>query len=366
MRFTLPRGLGVSGVARSAVSAGAMLLVAATVVQAQDRGGRDGGPRGGGGGGDRGPSIQREAPRMERTQPRAEQRTQRPERAEQPRRERSESRQAEPRREKQPQRAERERQRDNDARRERAQRQEQRNEQRKQAEPKQRPDRDTKQAAPKRDERPDRAAGRKGGGDRDNNQARNGDRQGSQQVKRVQASNEQRVRVRERIFHDRNVRRISRRDFGVGLTIGAHVHRRHHLHRMTPAILAFAPAYSGYSYVVVDDTICIVDPVSYTIVDVIPSSIEYASGGPDERHQLVLSAEEMHFIFASVPRDRTADVRIRLALGAEVPISVDLERFPDGVISRVPQVDNFRFIVVDDDVVVVDPYDRSVALVITE
>jgi hypothetical protein len=138
-----------------------------------------------------------------------------------------------------------------------------------------------------------------------------------------------------------------------------------HLHRLTPAILAFAPIYAGYSYLVIDDEICIVDPATYYVVDVIPSTVEYAGGG-SSRPQLVLSAEDMRFIYASVPKDRPVDVRIRLALGAEIPARVDLERFPGGVIDRVPQVEGYRYIVVEDDVVIVDPRDRSVALVITE
>ena len=36
------------------------------------------------------------------------------------------------------------------------------------------------------------------------------------------------------------------------------------------------------------------------------------------------------------------------------------------MIDRVPQLEGYRYIVVEDDVVIVDPNDRSVALVITE
>ena len=36
-----------------------------------------------------------------------------------------------------------------------------------------------------------------------------------------------------------------------------------------------------------------------------------------------------------------------------------------GVTDRVPQVEGYRYIVVEDDVVIVDPQDRLVALVIT-
>ena len=38
---------------------------------------------------------------------------------------------------------------------------------------------------------------------------------------------------------------------------------------------------------------------------------------------------------------------------------------PVGVTDRVPQVEGYRYIVVEDDVVIVDPQDRLVALVIT-
>ena len=172
--------------------------------------------------------------------------------------------------------------------------------------------------------------------------------------------------MRDRIFRERSVDRIKGRDFRAKVIVGTHIEQRHrrHLHRLTPAILAFAPIYAGYSYLVVDDEICIVDPATYYVVDVIPSSAEYAAG--PSRPQLVLSAEEMGFIYASVPKDRPVDVRVRLALGAEVPGRVDLELFPGGVIDRVPQVESYRYIVVADDVVIVDPRDRSVALVITE
>jgi hypothetical protein len=48
----------------------------------------------------------------------------------------------------------------------------------------------------------------------------------------------------------------------------------------TPALIAFAPLYASYSYIVVDDTICIVDPVSYDIVGVIDEGSFETAGPP--------------------------------------------------------------------------------------
>jgi hypothetical protein len=326
------------------------------VAQAQDRG--DKGQHGGGGGqggaaraAPRAAAPQRAAPRVERSQPRVERAPQH-RTVERPKRERAQ--QVERQRERNVQRAERQ-QREQKQQVERRQREQQQRAERQQREQKQsaeRQQREQQQAA----ERRQRTEGKRAGAP---------ERTGPQQVNRIQASNEQRKSVRDRIFHEGHVDRIHAKDFGGRLIVGARVDRRHyrHLHRLTPAILALAPIYAGYSYLVVDDDICIVDPATYYVVDVIPSSVEYAGGS--SRPQLALSAEEMSFIYASVPKDRPVDVRIRLALGAEIPGRVDLERFPVGVTDRVPQVESYRFIVVEDDVVVVDPQDRSVALVIT-
>jgi hypothetical protein len=347
-------------------AAGVLLLGAGAVGFAQAQ---EGEPRGRGGGGGGAGAVreapraapQRAAPRVERSQPRVERRAvERPqrERAQQVQRQRErnveraqrsqrqQQQQVERRQRDQQQSAERQ-QRDQRQRAERQQREQQQAAQRRQRE-------QQKQAAPKQIDRPE------------GKQAGSPERAGPQQVNRVQASDEQRKGVRDRIFRERRVDHIRARDFRAKVAIGTRIERRHHrhVHRLTPAILAFAPIYAGYSYLVVDDEICIVDPETYYVVDVIPSSVEYASGL--SRPQLALSAEEMGFIYASVPKDRPVDVRVRLALGAEVPGRVGLERFPGGVIDRVPQVESYRYIVVEDDVVIVDPKDRSVALVITE
>lgn len=185
-----------------------------------------------------------------------------------------------------------------------------------------------------------------------------------QPVSRANVSDEQRRIVRERLLRQR-VQRVPRSRIGMPLSIGSHIPRHHRLHRLSPAILALAPPYSGYSYLVVDDTVCIVDPETYAIVDILPATFEQAQG--PARPALALSGEQMRFIYANVPKDRArADLRIRLALGAEIPRGVDLFAFPEIVIGQVPLVEPYRYLVVENDVVIVDPADRSVVLVIPD
>jgi hypothetical protein len=145
----------------------------------------------------------------------------------------------------------------------------------------------------------------------------------------------------------------------VNVSVGARIPRSVRLHPLPAVILSSAPSYRGYSYFVeADDTIVIVDPRTYVVVDVIPASTRAAG--------LRLTPDQMRLIYRSVPKDRTADVRVRLALGAEVPASVTLLRFPGDIRAQVPEVSRYRYIVAGRDVVIVDPDDREIALVISE
>jgi Protein of unknown function (DUF1236) len=178
----------------------------------------------------------------------------------------------------------------------------------------------------------------------------------------VQVSEQQRTGVRERLTKESRVERTKVR---LSANVGATIPRSVRLHVLPVAIISLAPAYRGYSYIVLEDeTICIVDERTYLIVDVIPAGAQRADRR--DRQQLALSTEQMRFIFSSVPKDGAAHVRVRLALGAEVPRDVELRDFPAVVLGRVPEVGRYRYIVAGSDVAIVDPNDNAVVLVINE
>ena len=185
------------------------------------------------------------------------------------------------------------------------------------------------------------------------------------QAGRVQVSEEKRSGVRERIVKEKGVERVQRSRINVSINIGTTLPRSVRLHRFPVTVVSFEPAYRDYSYVLLDDdTIVVVDERTYVIVDVIPAGTQRADR-PGRMH-LTLSQEDMRFIYRTVPKGRTANVRVRLALGAEVPRDVELIDFPAEVVERVPDVRRYRYIVTENDVVLVDPDDHQVALVINE
>jgi hypothetical protein len=180
---------------------------------------------------------------------------------------------------------------------------------------------------------------------------------------RVQVSEEQRTNVRERLVKET---RVEKTRINVSVNIGTAIPRSVRLHTLPVAIVAIAPAYRGYSYVLLEDeTIVIVDPRTYVIVDVIVVDARRAER-PAGRAQLTLSPEDRRYIYTTLPKDRAADVRVRLALGAEVPRNVELLTFPAEVATRVRAVERYRYIVSGNDIAIVDPSDFSVVLVINE
>jgi uncharacterized protein DUF1236 len=135
------------------------------------------------------------------------------------------------------------------------------------------------------------------------------------------------------------------------------------LYPISREVISFFPYYRDYSYFVVGDEICIVDPRTYVIVDVIDQG--YWAAPRPQMAGLSLSPAQIAFVRDSIPPDfPEADVRLRLALGAEIPPDVELYAFAATVLDRAPVLQDYKFLVAADQIVIVDPRDRSIALVI--
>ena len=144
--------------------------------------------------------------------------------------------------------------------------------------------------------------------------------------------------------------------------VGRRVPHNVHLFPISGEVISFFPYYRDYSYFVVGDEICIVDPPTYEIVDVIDEG--YWRGRPQVAG-LRLSSVQIALVRDSVPPDfPETHIRLRLALSAQIPGDVELYELPQIVLARVPELREYRFLVADEQIVIVDPRDRSIALVI--
>jgi hypothetical protein len=146
--------------------------------------------------------------------------------------------------------------------------------------------------------------------------------------------------------------------------VGHRIPRNVRLFAIPAGVISFFPYYRDYRYFIVEDEICIVDPRTYEIVDVIDQDF-YRGGSKQEVAGLSLTDDQIALVRDSIPRDfPQADLRLRLALGAELPRNMELYEFPALLLDRIPKLRTYRFLVAEDQIIVVDPRGRSIALII--
>lgn len=183
---------------------------------------------------------------------------------------------------------------------------------------------------------------------------------GTQDVRQARERLEAKDRAR---LHDSFDRRAAKVNVRVNVRVGGNVPRNIRLVRVPTTVISFFPYYRDYSYFVEDDTVYIVNPRTYEVVDMIDDN--YVRAQPMQQARLSLSPSQMGLIRESISSDIPVErINLRLALGAEIPANVELQRFPTRVVDNVRDLERYRFVLIEDQIVVVDPNDRSIALVI--
>jgi hypothetical protein len=213
----------------------------------------------------------------------------------------------------------------------------------------------------------DRAAGdttKDKRGDRDRKDRADGDRQKGDRTEgdrgRVQLSEQKRTSVRERISKSAGANRVTKVNFDI--RVGASVPRNATLHVLPPDVVEIVPEYRGYRYVYVGEQIAIIDPNDYVVVAVIggDSRVGSRSGG-----RITLASDDRVFVRRHV--DLGARVRLgigAISIGMNLPETVELRPLPDVVVQRYPDLRGHRYIVYEEDVVIVEPQSREVILVL--
>jgi hypothetical protein len=178
------------------------------------------------------------------------------------------------------------------------------------------------------------------------------------------------VITRERIDRVTNV------NFSV--RIGVEVPSSVRLHPVPTAIVDIVPEYRDYNYFVTIDSIVIVEPQTYRIVEVLPYQERgRAETAPPPRAQaapsksrLELSQSQREVIRKHASSSRKSApatvgsagprIRERVRIEEEVPDTIELHEFPDTVVKEVPAVRPYRFYMHDDRVILVNPARRRV------
>jgi hypothetical protein len=181
---------------------------------------------------------------------------------------------------------------------------------------------------------------------------------------RVQLTEEKRTNVGQTLGKETNLNRAT--NVNVSVNVGTRLPRSVRLVALPATIIAIVPEYRTYRYVVINDQVCIVEPNTFEIVEVIPVSGQTASrSGHAER--LVLTEEERTIILREVDAAGGSTMGLgAIAEGAEVPRDVRVQAFPDVVVQKVPKVKGYKFFTAENRVAIVDPQGSKVQLVLEQ
>jgi hypothetical protein len=190
------------------------------------------------------------------------------------------------------------------------------------------------------------------------------ERPGSSQ--HVQLTEEKRTNIHQTILRERNVNRATNVNFSIN--VGTRVPRSVRLEVLPAAVIQIVPEYRSYRYFVVDDQICIVEPSTYAIVEVIRVSDRTAGRDSRGSHAaLILTEREKEILLRDV--DLRSDSTLGLGAlteGAEVPRDVSLRTFSAAVVEQVPKVRDYKYVTAENRLAIVDPRGSRVELVIED
>jgi len=177
------------------------------------------------------------------------------------------------------------------------------------------------------------------------------ERSGSAQ--RVQITEEKRTNIHQTILKERNVNRVT--NVNVSINVGTRVPRSVRLAVLPASVITIVPEYRSYRYFVVDEQICIVEPSTYEIVEVIRVSDRIASSenrGGSAR--LVLTEDEKAILLREVDLRGGSTLALgALTEGTEIPRDVRLQTFSATVVEKVPKVREYKYVAAENRLAIV-------------
>ena len=224
---------------------------------------------------------------------------------------------------------------------------------------------DTTQARDKNDDGDRRASGQS----QEQKSTRDSDRQGREDAKSGEAGDRIQVTERERTTIQKSIDvQKARVNVDINVNIGAPVPRSVTLYPLPATIININPRWRNYRYVVVRDEIIIINPQTYVVVEVIPvsgSTQGRASSGA--RGSVQLSAQQRQRILAygrAECQTVLAEPGFQVGVGIRIPERIELCPFEDVIVQEVGVVQPYRFFVVQDQVVLVDPATHTIIEVV--
>ena len=158
------------------------------------------------------------------------------------------------------------------------------------------------------------------------------------------------------------------------MSVGATIPSSIRLYPVPSDVISIYPRFRGYHFVLVEDEIVIVEPHTRRIVTTIERSggavasrsSRSTIGAAGSAARIRLSPEERRMIHTTVVQEPIcrSEQQIDFFIGIPLPSTVEVCEFPERIMTEVPELRRYRYMVRDEEVVVVDPDERRVVEVI--
>lgn len=182
---------------------------------------------------------------------------------------------------------------------------------------------------------------------------------------RVQLTDAKRGNINQTILKDREVNRVTSVNFSIN--VGTRVPDTVRLVALPAAVIEIVPEFRSYRYFVVGDQICIVEPSTHEIVEVIRGSDRTASREGHASADLTLTEREKEILLREIDLRNDSTLALgALTEGAEMPRDVNLKAFPAAVVEQVPKLRDYKYVSAERRLAIVDPRASRIELVIEQ
>jgi uncharacterized protein DUF1236 len=163
---------------------------------------------------------------------------------------------------------------------------------------------------------------------------------------------------RKQIVNQLRNERTATRTSNVKVNIGQRLPSGIQPHRVPADIVRIVPQYRDYDYTLVDNRVVLVDPRRREVVDILDDEPGTSTYG-----RIVIS-DEMRARFRALARASSATIGTTPSGGTSALNCLSLQPVPEEMVRDNAELRNYRYLAVGNQVVLVDPQQQKVVLVI--
>lgn len=187
--------------------------------------------------------------------------------------------------------------------------------------------------------------------------------QSNRQTSSSALNDDQRRQVVDQLRRDRTA---TSQNLNVQVNVGTRLPRGVQARRLPPDIVRIMPQYRDYEYTVIDNRVAIIDPRRREVVDILDDGPSYSRAAAYSRDRVVISDDTRTRLRELARSSSTTVGSTSPSAGGGTSASncLSLQPVPEELARNHPELANYRFLAIGDQVVLVDPQQQKIVQVI--